>query len=121
MEWMEVLASHPDNPFDKAQQSGEGAIVLYDPVIDSGELTNGDNSISIVELNEVKDFEILRFDEIVNKDRFELSLFGDSVCEPKAEFIEMIINYSSSKVMFNEFGEISWFESEEFSNSKPFD
>lgn len=121
MEWMEVLASHPDNPFDKAHQSGEGVIVLYNPVIDSGELTNGDNSIPIHELNEVKDFELLSFDEIVNNDRFELSLFGDSVCEPKAEFINMNIRYSSSEVMFNELGEISWFESEEFSNSKPFD
>ena len=117
MEWMEVLASHPDNPFEKAHQSGTGAIVLYDPVIESGELTNGSNSIPIIELNEVKDFEILIFDENINNARFELSVFGDSVCDPKAEFIEMKINYSSSKVMFNELGDVSWFDSEEFLNS----
>ncbi|MBO6229268.1 MAG: hypothetical protein J6O50_01765 [Ruminiclostridium sp.] len=44
MEWMEVLASHPDNPFEKAHQSGTGRIVLNDTVIVSGELINDDNS-----------------------------------------------------------------------------
>ena len=38
MEWMEVLAAHPDNPYDKAHQSGEGKIVLRGAVIESCEL-----------------------------------------------------------------------------------
>lgn len=117
MEWMEVLASHPDNPFEKAHQSGAGRIVLYDTVIVSGELINDDNSLPMDKINEVKDFEILDFDETINDEKYELSLFGDSVYEPKADFIKMNIKYSSSQVMFNEPGEISWFESDEFLHS----
>ena len=114
MEWMEVLASHPDNPFDKAHQSGAGRIVLHDPFIVCGKLIDADNQISIDESIEVKDFEILVSDEITNNGKFELSIFGDSVNEPKSDFIEMNIRYSSSEVMFNELGGISWFESDEF-------
>lgn len=55
---------------------------------------------------------MLEFNEAFHDGRFELSLFGDSVGEPKADFIKMKVNYSSSKVMFNELGEISWFEKE---------
>ena len=117
MEWMEVLASHPDNPFEKAHQSGAGKIIPNAPVIESGELLNGDYRIPINTINEVRNFEILDFNEIINNGRYELSLFGDSVSEPEAEFIEMKVSYSSSTVMFNELGEMSWFESEEFSGS----
>ena len=109
---MELLASHPDNPFEKAHQSGPGRIVLYDPVIEDGELITGDDPIPIVSFHEVRDFEVLEFNEAFHDGRFELSLFGDSVGEPKADFIKMKVNYSSSKVMFNELGEISWFEKE---------
>ena len=116
MEWMEVLASHPDNPFDKAHQSGTGRIILNEAVLESGELIKDDHRTAINTINEIKDFEILDFDEIINDGRFELSLFGDSVGEPEADFIKMKVSYSSSTVMFNDLGEISWFESEEFSN-----
>ncbi|MBP5607206.1 MAG: hypothetical protein J6X66_02915 [Lachnospiraceae bacterium] len=37
------------------------------------------------------------------------------VGEPEADFIKIKVSYSSSTVMFNEFGEISWFESDIFS------
>ena len=115
MEWMEVLASHPDNPFDKAHQSGMGRIILNEAVLESGELMKDDHRTAIDTINEIKDFEILDFDEIINDGRFELSLFGDSVRESEAEFIKMKVSYSSSIVMFNELGEISWFESDIFS------
>jgi hypothetical protein len=113
MEWMEVLASHPDNPFEKAHQSGQCRIILYDPVIEDGELINDDDQTPLVSFREVRDFEVLEFNEVFHDGRFELSLFGDSVGEPKADFIKMKVNYSSSKVMFNELGGLSWFEEEE--------
>ena len=116
MEWMEVMSSHPDNPYEKAHQSGTGRIVLKDAVIKSGELVKGDYRIPIDTLSEIKGFEILTFDEIIGNGEFELSLFGDSVSEPEAEFIEMKVGYSSSKVMFNELGGVSWFESDNFCN-----
>ena len=57
-------------------------------------------------------------DEITNNGKFELSLLGDSVNEPKSDFIEMEIRYASSDVMFNELGDISWFESNAFINTE---
>ena len=72
--------------------------------------------IPIDTFSEIKGFEILTFDEIIGNGEFELSLFGDSVSEPEAEFIEMKVGYSSSKVMFNELGGVSWFESDDFCN-----
>ena len=110
MEWMEVLASHPDNPYDKARQSGEGRIVLHGAVIESGELTTGSVRIPADTLGEVRDFEILDFDETASGTGFGLSLYGISVGEPKADFIDMRISYSSSEVMFGSLGEVSWFE-----------
>lgn len=59
-------------------------------------------------LSEINGFEILIFDEIIGNGEFELSLFGDSVSEPEAEYIEMKVGYSSSKVMFNELGGVSF-------------
>lgn len=110
LEWLEVLASHPDNPFSQAHQSGEGRIVLHKPLVKSGVLTTGDTHMPIAETAVIKDFEILEFDEEATESGFELSLYGVSVGEPKADFIEMKIAYSSSEVMFDELGEASWFE-----------
>lgn len=110
LEWMEVLASHPDNPFPQARQSGEGRIVLHKPAVNSGVLTTGDTQTQIPETAVIKDFEILEFDEQATESGFELSVYGVSVGEPKADFIEMKIAYESSEVMFDELGEASWFE-----------
>ena len=91
---------------------------MHDPFIVCGKLIDADNQILIDESIEVKDFEILVFDEITNNGKFELSLLGDSVNEPKSDFIEMEIRYASSDVMFNELGDISWFESNAFINTE---
>lgn len=110
MQWMEVLATHPDNPFAQAHQSGQGRIVLHEPVIEQGVLIKGDKNIPIGENAQIRDFEVLEFDEERAEGGFELSLYGISVGEPKADFIQMKIRYSSSEVMFNELGGESWFE-----------
>lgn len=110
MQWLEVLATHPDNPFAQAHQSGQGRIVLHEPVIEQGVLIKGDKNIPIGENAQIRDFEVLEFDEERAEGGFELSLYGISVGEPKADFIQMKIRYSSSGVMFNELGGESWFE-----------
>ena len=110
MEWTEVLASHPDNPFTQAHQSGEGRIVLHQPVIEQGVFINGDVQTSIGEADVIKGFEILTFDEKAADGGFELSLYGVSVGEPKADFIEMKIAYAYSTFMFSELCGESWFE-----------
>lgn len=110
VEWIEVLATHPDNPFPQAHQSGEGRIVLHGAVIERGELVKDDENTPIGDVAQVKGFEVLSFDEERKDGGFELSLFGVFSGVEDADFIEMKIRYSSSTVMFGELGEVSWFE-----------
>ena len=113
MQWLEVLASHPDNPFPQAHQSGEGRIVLHGAVIERGELVKDDENTPIGDVAQVKGFEVLSFDEERKDGGFELSLLGifsGFRGAEYADYIEMKIRYSSSTVMFGELGEVSWFE-----------
>ena len=114
VEWIEVLATHPDNPFPQAHQSGRGRIVLHGAVIEQGVLIKGDDhKTPITDIAQVKGFEILQFDEERKDGGFELSVLGIFSGVKKADYadyIEMKIRYSSSTVMFSELGEVSWFE-----------
>ena len=115
MDWMEVLSTHPDNPFGQAHQSGSGRIVLSDSIADNIKLahwsSNGIKTITLTELTGINDFEILDFNEEKTKDGFILSLYGVFGRDSQFDSIEMSIRYSSSKVMFNDLGAVSWFES----------
>ena len=110
VEWIEVLATHPDNPFPQAHQSGKGRIVLHGAVIEQGELIKDDNRTRIADVSQVKGFEVLSFDEERKDGGFELSLYGVFSGIEDADYIQMKIRYSSSTVMFGELGEVSWFE-----------
>ncbi len=118
MEWMEVLSTHPNNPFDKAHQSGRGRIVLFDPIIGHGNLdkwkSNDSTAIMLTEQKEIKNFEILEFNEEKDKNGFVLSLYGIFNNNSQFDSIKMKIRYSSSKVMFNDLNAVSWFESSDF-------
>ena len=114
MEWMEVLATHPNNPFDKSYQSTKGKIILLNPVVEIGRLltdvSQRDESMSNIEDVDISDFEVLDFIEESNSNEYKLKLFGQFDAYSKYDFIQMSIKYSSSKVMFNELTEVSWFE-----------
>ena len=114
LEWIEVLATHPDNPFPQAHQSGKGRIVLHGAVIEHGVLIKGDDDkTTITDISQVKGFEVLSFDEERTDGGFELSvlgIFSGFRGAEYADYIEMKIRYSSSTVMFSELGEVSWFE-----------
>ena len=60
MEWMEVLATHPNNPFDKSYQSTEGKIILLNPVVELGILltdaSQRDESMNNIEDVDISDF-----------------------------------------------------------------
>jgi len=118
MEWMEVLSSHPDNPYDKAHQSTEGRIILTDPVILSGSLTvrgcQEDREIQTLEKLDLGGFEILDFDGEPDGDRFRLRIFAAFSGSTELEYIELTLTYSSSTVMFSELTTESWFEDEKF-------
>lgn len=117
MEWMEVLSKHPNNPFDKSYQSTEGTIILVNPVVELGTLftdaPQGDKLMSSIEDIDISDFEVLDFIEKSNGNEYKLKLFGQFDVHSKYDFIQMSIKYSSSKVMFNELTEVSWFENQD--------
>jgi len=112
MEWMEVLPFHPDNHTGQARQSGKGRIVLLDPIILNGTLRKWStaNTVPLDDSDEARDFEILDLEEKPSANGFELSLYGVFDGDPEKDSVEMKIAYSSSQVMFNELGEVSWFE-----------
>lgn len=122
MEWMEVLPSHPNNPYDKAHQSKEGRIVLENPSLDKCTLLPWDEKEKqIRELNldeiDIRNFELLSFDEEKDEDCYKVMLYGEldnGQGDTKYAFIDMIVRYSSSQDMFNELGGESWFEDERF-------
>lgn len=121
MEWMEVLATHPNNPFDKSYQSTEGKIILLNPVVELGifftDASQRDESMNNIEDVDISDFEVLDFIEEANGNEYKLKLFGQFDAHPKYDFIQMSIKYSSSKVMFNELTEVSWKISDSFYNN----
>ena len=122
MEWMEVLPSHPNNPYDKAYQSNEGRIVLENASLDKCVLLPWDEKEKQTrELNldeiDIKDFELLSFDEEEDEDGYKLLLYGEidnRQGDNGYAFIDMIVRYSSSQDMFNELVSESWFEGEGF-------
>jgi len=118
MEWMEVLATHPNNPFDKSYQSTEGKIILLNPIVEIGILhtddSQRDESMNRIEDVDISDFEVLDFIEESNGNEYKLKVFGQFDAHSKYDFIQMSIMYSSSKVMFNELTEVSWFEDKRF-------
>ena len=118
MEWMEVLPSHQNNPYSKAHQSKEGRIVLERPSLDKctllpwGEKETQSRELTLDEID-VRNFEVLRFDEEADQDGYKLMLYGEmdnGQGNAKYAFIDMIVHYSSSEDMFNELAGESWFE-----------
>lgn len=120
MEWMEVLASHPNNPFSQAHQSGEGKIVFYNPKLCVGNLTlRDDKSIAINSLVEIdyRDFETLDFEIEQSNIGRHLKLFGVLMSSKKISFVNLEIDYENADVMWNKLNDVSWFEN--FNMSTP--
>ena len=69
----------------------------------------------ITALNEidVRNFELLSFNEETDQNGYKLMLYGEmnnGQGNDEYAFIDMIVHYSSSKDMFNELAGESWFE-----------
>lgn len=108
MEWLEVLASHPLNPYPKAHQSGEARVVFEGARIISCSASKGELSVSGEKLT-LGGAEILKYDEEKTKEGFAAKL--DMIADDKAlEFILIEFTFEKSYVMWNELGDTSWFE-----------
>lgn len=118
MEWMEVLATHPENPFEKAHQSGEGRIELFSPKIIEGQLHLAmkegcppiTRNIAIDDMD-FRDVEVLVCEEEKVQNGFQSKwFFRFDWDHAQYDSIALRICYEKSKVMWNELNEVSWFE-----------
>lgn len=113
MEWMEISAEHPENPYDKAHQSGNGKIEFSDPVIIDFKIfpTSGDTQVPCNCEPSLEEIEILSFfenDTITNQYKYVRidALSSDN------DFISIEFLYKNSYIMWNELNGESWFEDE---------
>jgi len=117
MEWMEILRTHPLNPFPQAHQSGEGRIELVEPKIVECTLSmNGSEEthrVSDVRELDYRELEFLEYEEASREDGTDVyrakmyMLFDRESCY--YDFC-MEIKYQKSLVMWDTFHEVSWFE-----------
>lgn len=112
MEWMEILETHPDNPYNEAHQSGGGLIELLDCELKSCELSVGDEIKTIKSLSEIElqNLEILDF--IVEKcnEKYKAKIYMiDSLNSEEFNDVSISLVFKHSLVKFNELNDISWF------------
>lgn len=112
MEWMEILAEHPDNPFEKAHQSGEGMIKFEAPIILGGKISKQDGTTEIINADVFAfyDTELTYYfenDTISTKYKYaQIDAFGSG----GRDFITIEFLFKKSVIMWNELNEESWFE-----------
>lgn len=125
MEWIEVLANHPQNPYNKAHSAGISKIELINPkylLMNKGKYKEWDTLIpieytSIEEINNnistiniCETIEILDFDEIKTDSDYCLHVCADYWKNTNYDAIEMKIIYEESIISFNDLENKSWFE-----------
>ncbi len=113
MEWMEVLAEHPMNPYNKAHQSDEGMVLLQLPKIEQLILYKNDSEIISVNDFENVDFRniiLLQYDESKTNDGYKTKIY--LLFNNNKEFDSALIeiSYNKSVTMWDELKDVSWFE-----------
>ncbi len=116
MEWIEVLAEHPENPYEKAHQSGEGEIVFEGAVMISDKTELGRDGFGELSALSVEGIEILSFFESEIDGRYRYACIG-GLCEN--EYVTLELLFERSLVKWNELNGESWFEAREFERKKP--
>lgn len=111
MEWMEIEAQHPENPYNQAHSSDEGVIefegVIVLDVITSGAERGTDNSFQ-----EYNSTEIMDFNETTVSSLYRygvLDFFDDS-----KNYVCISFLFKKSTVMWNKLADTSWFEDLKF-------
>lgn len=114
MDWIEILAEHPENPYNMAHSSDNGLIELNDVIIINHTIDRGNNFTSAIEMNKpfkINDIEIYSFSEysLINSEYkyAEISAFS-----PDNDYIIIELLFKESCVKWNNLDDISWFERE---------
>lgn len=119
MEWMEVLETHPDNPYSEAHQSDNGMIELLECEVIHIEHNIGEEKILIESFNEIDfyEFEVLDFDIEKVKSNFQATIYMLKTSRQK-QFENLLIEllFKKSRTRFNELNDVSWFV--DFNNGK---
>lgn len=119
MEWMEVLETHPDNPYNEAHQSGNGMIELLECEIINLEHNIGEEKILIESLNEIDfyAFEVLDFDIEKFQSNYRAKIYLLKTTPQKQfEDISIELLFKKSRTRFDELNDVSWFV--DFNNRK---
>lgn len=120
MEWIEVLAEHPENPFDRSHQSGEGVIEFENVVILEAQVYDTDGKATpLAALPEYSDIEINYLDDLPVDSNHRYACIQAFTADNGFLSLEFI--YSVSRVMWNELNGESWFEEEKWSPRISFD
>ncbi len=109
MEWMEILAEHPENPYDKAHQSDTGRIVFHEPILLETVLPDGKTPKMPDEKLDLNDLEILCYhedDRIHNRYKYA----AIDALDAEHHFVRIEFLFTKSVVMWNTLHEESWFE-----------
>lgn len=105
MEWMEVLETHPDNPYNEIHQSGVGLIELLECDLMSCEISIGGETKTIKLLSEIemKNLEVLDFLVEKCKEGYKAKMYMINAVS-KEEFYDISISlvFKHSLVRFNE-------------------
>lgn len=119
MEWMEILANHPQNPNSKAYQSGGGMIILESAQLiecilnqkNAGGEVSVERRITDIEEINFRDTEILAYNEMRTAGGFEAKMYMDFY-EKDSSFNSIVleVQFQKSIVMWNELDDVSWFE-----------
>ncbi len=112
MEWLEILESHPQNPYREAHQSGESVVELIAPVLHNCEYTFGNQEIRVMNIAEVefKNLTILDFNISKELDKWNAKIFMINVFgEEQYDNVLLEISFASSCIKFNELNGKSWF------------
>lgn len=109
MEWIEVLAKHPENPYNMAHSSDNGLIELNDVIIINYKTDN--KKISTNKPFQIDDIEIYSFSEysLINSEYKYAEISGFIA---NSQFMILEILFKESCVKWNDLDDISWFESE---------
>lgn len=121
MEWMEVLASHPLNPYPQAHQSGPGRIELIHPEIIECSLTENRRTfnddwkylqLSTMGELDFSDAEFIDYTETRTDAVYQAKMYLLFERNAPHYAISIRIAYEKSIVMWDALKDVSWFEDE---------
>ena len=119
MEWMEILSSHPENPYDKAHQSDIGLIEFNNIILIDCEIEGNNLTESIESKKSFLTDDILitsYFEDSRISSNYKLAELDGFLSENR--FLKLEFLFKDSMVMWNDLNGESWFEEKKWNYPK---